>query len=180
MRFYFEEHDEDSLFDYETLLADFSELVGEILPDAKGLLHDMVDEGAYILQECYEKYLRKNHFVSGKLVDSIGYTISVNEAKRMVAALVGPVGRHHGVNTSTKGTHRSKTGQGKSYSRKHHGMKKGVSAQEVGFFLEFGTPRIKATHWMEKANEIAEEKIFAAQEAIYDKYLKLFFEKHNK
>lgn len=59
-------------------------------------------------------------------------------------------------------------------------MKKGVSAQEVGFFLEFGTPRIKATHWMEKANEIAEEKIFAAQEAIYDKYLKLFFEKHNK
>lgn len=177
-RFYFEVRDEDdeSPRDYETLCAGFEEFVGLVLTDSSRLVEDLLSDGAIILQECYKEYLTANHFVSGKLADSIDYNVLTHQQK----VIVGPMGKHHGVNTSTKGTHRSKTGQGKSYSRKHHGMRKGATAQEVGYFLEFGSPRMKATHWMEIANEIAADRIFAAQEAIYDNYLKYFFEKFSK
>ena len=131
------------------------------------LVEKIVTAGAEVLKECYQTYLRNHHFITGKLAESI----KIEYLKNLSVALVGPRGIHHGKKTSTKGTKRSKTGQGKSNSRKRHGMANGVTAQEVGYYLEYGTPRIKATHWMEKANEEAKERIFAAEDAIFDEYL---------
>ena len=160
-RFVFDE------YDFEAISVNLNEYanIGE---DMRGwLIEKIVTAGAEVLKECYQTYLKKQHFITGKLAESI----KIEYLKNLRVALVGPRGIHHGRKTSTKGTHRSKTGQGKSYYRKHHGMAKGVTAQEVGYFLEYGTPRIQATHWMENANEEAKERVFAAEDAIIDEYL---------
>lgn len=160
-RFVFDE------YDFEAISVNLNEFanIGE---DMRGwLIEKIVTAGAEVLKECYQTHLNKYHLITGKLAESI----KIEYLKNLSVALVGPRGIHHGRKTSTKGTHRSKTGQGKSYYRKHHGMAKGVTAQEVGYFLEYGTPRIKATHWMETANEEAKERVFAAEDAIFDEYL---------
>lgn len=66
--------------------------------------------------------------------------------------IVGPSGKHHGrkstPRTRAAGYHRPKSGQGKSSKRSHHGMSGAVSAQDVGYYLEYGTPEHKRpTGW---------------------------------
>lgn len=43
---------------------------------------------------------------------------------------------------------------------------------EVAYVLEYGTPRMAATHWMETANEEASDEVVAAEAAVWDDYLK--------
>lgn len=66
-----------------------------------------------------------------------------------------------------KGKHRgSSTGKRKG-KRRSNGRYSGTNA-EVGYILEFGSPRIAARHWMETANEEAEDEVVAAEQAAWD------------
>lgn len=66
-----------------------------------------------------------------------------------------------------KGKHRgSSTGKRKG-KRRSNGRYSGTNA-EVGYILEVGSPRIAARHWMENANEEAEDEVVAAQQAAWD------------
>lgn len=66
-----------------------------------------------------------------------------------------------------KGKHRgSSTGKRKG-KRRSNGRYSGTNA-EVGYILEHGSPRIAARHWMENANEEAEDEVVAAQQAAWD------------
>lgn len=87
-------------------------------------------------------------------------------------AVIEPTGIHHGGKT-THGEeyHRPKTGQGRSHERKHHGLTAGTTNQDVGYYLEYGTPRMPAFHWQERANEEAEEETTKAMENAWDEYL---------
>ena len=82
--------------------------------------------------------------------------------------IVGPSGKHHGrkstPRTRAAGYHRPKSGQGKSSKRSHHGMSGAVSAQDVGYYLEYGAPRTEATHWMEETVENCESDVQDAME----------------
>lgn len=66
-----------------------------------------------------------------------------------------------------KGKHRgSSTGKRKG-KRRSNGRYSGTNA-EVGYILEYGSPRIAARHWMETANEEAEDEVVAAEQAAWD------------
>lgn len=59
--------------------------------------------------------------------------------------------------------------------RKHDGSPGGTyqgTNAEVAYILEYGTPRMKATHWMETTNEEAGDEVVAAEAAVWDEYLK--------
>ena len=87
-------------------------------------------------------------------------------------ALIEPKGIHHGKKTvHGSNYHRPKTGQGRSHKRKRHGLTAGTTNQEVGYYLEYGTPRMPASHWMERANEKATDETNAAMEKAWDELL---------
>lgn len=66
-----------------------------------------------------------------------------------------------------KGKHRgSSTGKRKG-ARRSNGHYSGTNA-EIGYILEHGSPRIAARHWMENANEEAEDEVVAAQQTAWD------------
>ena len=70
-------------------------------------------------------------------------------------------------NIYLKGKHKgSSTGKRKG-KRNSNGKYSGTNA-EVGYILEYGSPRIAARHWMETANEEAEDEVMAAQQAAWD------------
>lgn len=54
------------------------------------------------------------------------------------------------------------------------GQKKATTNAEVGFILEYGLPRkhIPAKQWMRSAVETSADEVVAAEEAVYDQYLK--------
>ena len=67
-----------------------------------------------------------------------------------------------------KGKHRgSGTGKRKRKDGRSNGKYSGTNA-EVGYILEYGSPRISAFHWMENANEEAEDDVVAAQQAAWN------------
>lgn len=66
-----------------------------------------------------------------------------------------------------KGKHRgSSTGKRKG-KRRSNGRYSGTNA-EVGYILEYGSPRIAARHWMENANEEASDEVISVQQAAWD------------
>lgn len=65
---------------------------------------------------------------------------------------------------------RASTGK-RSYRGRSNGSYQGTNA-EVAYILEYGSPRIPASHWMEKANELAEPEMMQAEAAAWDEYLK--------
>ena len=87
-------------------------------------------------------------------------------------AVIEPKGIHHGKKTvHGSNYHRPKTGQGRSHKRKRHGLTAGTTNQEVGYYLEYGTPRMPASHWMERANEKAADETNAAMEKAWNDYI---------
>lgn len=66
-------------------------------------------------------------------------------------------------------------GPRKDRNRSHRRRKAGGfytnTNDEVGFLLEYGTPRIKARHWMETANDIAYEDTVEAMQEAWNEHL---------
>ena len=69
-----------------------------------------------------------------------------------------------------KGKHRgSSTGKRKG-KRGSNGKYSGTNA-EVAYILNYGSPRIRATHWLDNANEEAEEEMIASQQEAWSALL---------
>ena len=75
-------------------------------------------------------------------------------------------GKHKGSSTG-KRKKKVSGGDGSSEKRKESGKYSGTNS-EVGYILEYGSPRIAARHWMETANEEAEDEVMEAQRAAWD------------
>jgi HK97 gp10 family phage protein len=95
---------------------------------------------------------------TGKLADSI--KIKVKDDGDGSYAYISPEGKHPG-----SGTGRRKRRNGRS-----NGKYSGSNA-EVAYILNYGSPRISATHWLENANEEAEDEVMENMQAAWDNVL---------
>lgn len=100
---------------------------------------------------------------TGDLRNSI--TIQPKNIKGELVARITPKGRHK---SSGRGIRMKKRKDG---TRAKSGKYSGSNA-EVGYYLEYGTPRIAPRHWMETADEESGEESKAAMEAAFDEILK--------
>jgi hypothetical protein len=86
--------------------------------------------------------------------------------------LVKPMGKHKG----SKYTRKSRAGPADRKGAKHNRKPtaKALKNEELGYLLEYGTPRISATHWMENTNEEVAEEI---QDIIENQFTELLKKK---
>lgn len=110
-----------------------------------------------LLQRQKEKILSLFTQRTGDLANSL--TIEKRSGEDGVFAYIFPKGKHRG---SSTGKRRGK--------RRSNGKYSGTNA-EVAYILEYGSPRISATHWLENANEEAEDEVVSAQQAAWDDLL---------
>lgn len=101
-----------------------------------------------------EKIKQLFHQRTGDLADSI--TIQQKNDADGAYAHIYLKGKHRG----------SSTGKRKG-KRRSNGKYSGSNA-EIGYILEYGSPRISASHWMEIANEEAEEAIASVEQDAWD------------
>lgn len=93
---------------------------------------------------------------TGSFEDSIDFEDDVTGPYAFI--IVKPVGKH-------KGSHRTRKSRAGSPDRKYakHNRspsKRELTNQELGYLLEFGSPRMKqAYHWMESTNDAVGEEI---------------------
>lgn len=99
--------------------------------------------------------------LTGALASSI--TVAEKTDEDGVYAHISPKGKHP---RSSAGK-RMKKENGK---RRSSGRYSGTNA-EVAYILEYGSPRIPASHWMEQANEEAEDDIERIQQEAWDDLL---------
>ena len=96
---------------------------------------------------------------TGDLARSITVTQRVSD--NGAYAHIAPAGKHSHVSMGKR--KRKKYGT----SRKYYGTN-----AEVAYILEYGSPRISASHWMETTNEESEDEIVKAEAAAWDNLLK--------
>ena len=95
---------------------------------------------------------------TGDLANSL--TIEEKSDDSGVFAYIFPKGKHRG---SSTGKRRSK--------RRSNGKYSGTNA-EVAYILEYGSPRISPPfHWMENANEEAEDEVIEIQQEAWNEML---------
>ncbi len=107
-----------------------------------------------LVQRQKEKIVQLFKQRTGKLADSI--KIKVKNDGEGSYAYISPEGKHPGSGTGKR--------RGK---RRSNGKYSGTNA-DVAYILNYGSPRIAATHWLENANEEAEEEVIAAQQEAWD------------
>ena len=107
-----------------------------------------------LLQRQKEKIRQLFKRRTGDLEDSM--VIEQREGDEGPSLYLYPKGKHRG----------SSTGKRKG-KRRSNGKYSGTNA-EVAYILNYGSPRIKATHWLENANEEAEADVMASQQAAWD------------
>ena len=109
------------------------------------------------LKEFYQQTIRRLFKQrTGSLAESID--IEDDYIKNKYAAItVKPFGTHK----TGSYTRKSRAGSASAKYAKHNRKpsKKKVKNEEVAYLLEYGTPRITATHWMENANDEISEDI---------------------
>ena len=92
--------------------------------------------------------------VTGALTDSLAIQVKNDDD--------GPYARIY-----LKGKHpRNRTGE--RQHEKDSGKEYSGTNAEVGYVLEYGSPRIPATHWMENANEEASDEVASVQQTAWD------------
>lgn len=132
--------------------------------------------GAAVLIERLRDWLDQNtHDLNESVRGTLAKSLKAKDGFDTV--FVQPTGKHHGRKarrTRAEGYRRAKTGQGRGRSNPsaHHGMSSGVSARDVGYYLEYGTARADARHWMETVVEESADEVTAAMAAAFDEYLK--------
>lgn len=107
-----------------------------------------------LLQRQKEMIARLFKRRTGDLEESL--TITQKNGDGGPSLYISPAGKHRG----------SSTGKRKG-KRRSNGKYSGTNA-EVAYVLEVGSPRIKATHWLENANEEAEPEVIETQQAAWD------------
>lgn len=128
--------------------------------DADALL--ILERGGEVYKAAHQRYLNAWHHLTGQLEASISIVQKIAGEFPMVR--IEPKGKRRGAFTGR----RMKKEKGRRRSSGHYEG----SNREVAYYLEYGTPRMPAAHWMETANEEAAEEAQAAMEAAWDEYLK--------
>ena len=128
---------------------DFEELTG-------GELLGVLRPAAVFLAEAYQTALRKLGLVdTGALVESIEFDDDYGNDWAIWS--VKPMGKR------SKGmrTRKSRAGSSTAKYAKHNRVRRPsrLRNDELGYYLEYGTPRIPATHWMENTNEETADQI---------------------
>ena len=102
-------------------------------------------------------------------VDESGFDRAYMDLSEAVVT-VTPKGKHKG----SKRAARSRAGSANRKYAKHNRTAKAtaISNAELAYLLEFGTPRIAATHWMENTNESVEGEIQDIIDVEYTRVLK--------
>lgn len=119
--------------------------------------------GGEAIERHQKEYLQQHHSRTGELAGAI--TLEVHPK----SALVVPRGKQKRVKHRVKSqTHKESGGTRRS---KHHGKTRASSMMDVGYYLEFGTPRMAARHWMENSNKEAEPDFDAAMAAAWNEHL---------
>lgn len=103
-----------------------------------------------LLQRQKEKIATLFKRRTGDLENSL--TIAQQQNEDSPSLFIAPTGKHRS----------SFTGKRKG-KRRSNGKYSGTNA-EIAYILEYGSPRIAATHWMEKANEEAADEVTASQQ----------------
>ena len=120
--------------------------------------YEILEAGAAVLIEKWKEKLSSMKR-TGQLIESI-------KAKRKKSGDGFPVIRVAPTGKRKNGY----TGKRKKRNGRTNGSYLGTNA-EVAYFLEYGTPRMKATHWMEQANEEAHDAILEAECKVFDDFL---------
>ena len=107
-----------------------------------------------LVQRQKEKIVQMFQQRTGDLEKSI--KIKVKDDGDGSYAYISPEGKHRGSGTGKR--------RGK---RRSNGKYSGTNA-EVAYILNYGSPRISATHWLENANEEAEEEVIAAEQEAWN------------
>lgn len=110
-----------------------------------------------LLQRQKEKLLQLFKRRTGDLENSL--TISVESGDEGPKVTIYPQGKHR----------KSFTGK-RIRNGRSRGKYSGTNA-EVAYILNYGSPRIQPTHWLELANEEAEAEVIAAQQDAFDELL---------
>lgn len=143
------------------------------IPDA--VVEEMLDAAGKVVVRYHRSEISAQGLIkSGKLLGSITAVSkagsSKNDWKRYV--LVSPKGNHHTYQSRVVTRQYARSKHGRTYTR--GGGAKVVTNSEVGFIQAYGAPKkgIRATDWMNKANEKAAPAVEAAELAVYDRWLK--------
>ena len=121
------------------------------------------------LVEFYKQTIRKLFKrQTGSLEDSIDFDDST--VGKYAFITVKPFGAHAGGKYARK----SRAGSSDRKYAKHNRSPSShdLKNEELAYLLEYGTPRIKASHWMENTNEEVSEDIQNIIEEEFDKLLK--------
>lgn len=140
---------------------------------------DVVEEmleaaGRVVVQAQRSEISARGLVKSGRLAGSIEAISKAgsarNDFKRYV--LVYPTGRHHTYQSRVVTKQYARSKHGRTYTK--GGGAKVVTNSEVGFVQAYGAPKkgIRATDWMNKANEKAAPAVEAAELTVYDRWLK--------
>ena len=143
------------------------------IPDA--VVEEMLDAAGKVVVRYHRSEISAHGLTkSGKLLGSITAVSkagsSKNDWKRYV--LVSPKGNHHTYQSRVVTRQYARSKHGRTYTR--GGGAKVVTNSEVGFIQAYGAPKkgIRATDWMNKANEKAAPAVEAAELTVYDRWLK--------
>lgn len=141
--------------------AQFGE-IGKGFTDAEKL--SVLAPAAEFLKTAYTETLEflfrvRTGVLSGSI--AIDYKTSEDGA----SAYVAPKGKHPGSSTGKRMKKVAGTDK-----RRASGKYSGTN-MEIAYILEYGSPRISATHWMENANSEMEDELYARQANAWDELL---------
>lgn len=137
---------------------------------------NMIRRGALVVQRAVVEYLNAHHHRTGELADSI----VLNELPSFESIIVEPGAKenrvtartkHEGTRTWKRKTYKihGRSGHNKSRADSHHGP--GNTVMDIGFYLEYGTTRTPAAHWLENSLKLAEDEFHAEMSQAWDEYL---------
>lgn len=133
-------------------------------------LLEVLRPAAMRLVEAYRKTIKRLFKQrTGSLAESIDFDDDTI-GKDYAFILVKPMGTHKG----GKYTRKSRAGPaGRRYAKHNRKpLTKALKNEELAYLLEYGTPRISASHWMETTNEEVMDDIQGIIEEGYTNLLK--------
>lgn len=131
-------------------MKELGELTGEIADK-------MLAAGAEEVKKAWKKSAERHSLrLTGQMMDSIGYPKKPTNINGIKTMDIYPQG---------KSTYTEKDG-------KRIERKKAIRNAEIAFIHHYGTSRNPATHWVDTADELAEEPVSKAMNAIWDEELR--------
>lgn len=137
----------------DTLIADLEKLA--VIDEETA--YSILEAGAEALRAVQQAVLRRMGLINPVMPQLI-YSLQISRKKGKDGVLVrlGP---------------RGKRKNNKKASKRKKGGTYANTNDEVGYVLEYGSPRIKPRHWMETANEEGGAACTEAMQAAWDKRL---------